>query len=454
MALTKVHSRMIEGDYANVKDYGAVGDNVADDSAAVQAALDANDRIYFPAGEYQIKDIAIDGFRKEIFAPKGAWLRHNFADSGASNMFRIAENSDVQFFTMNIDRITMAASGGHIFRFFGAMNHSKINVYEIDHNALDKSIIYVNDTSFFFNQITGLFWRISEDHTQPAIRISSTSNKISANEFDILRPDRSGSRHFMELISTSTTDYNYSNLIKLSNPEVCSGGVLKLQRAMNTVIERMHCFDTGITRDTVNHMVHIGTSGYLCQNTKINDYQRNSGTLGTGLKDIFLGDANTTFISNPSGISSGSLIEIDVNDEPNTTILGGGFYNVSNATTSNTVILSAQEGLSTPKLLITPQAGELTIASGAVTVTDSVHRLDTESNAASDDLDTVNGGTDGYILILKTVSNSRDVTVKDGTGNLYLAGDFTLSNTEDTITLRFDALIDGWVEVSRSDNAT
>ena len=60
----------------------------------------------------------------------------------------------------------------------------------------------------------------------------------------------------------------------------------------------------------------------------------------------------------------------------------------------------------------------LDVSSGAITVTSSTHRVDTESGAVSDDLDTINGGTDGSILVLRTNLASRDVTVKDGTGNL------------------------------------
>jgi len=52
MALTKAHNRMIEGAAVNVKDFGAVGDGVTDDTAAIQAAIDAGSKICIPAGTY------------------------------------------------------------------------------------------------------------------------------------------------------------------------------------------------------------------------------------------------------------------------------------------------------------------------------------------------------------------------------------------------------------------
>lgn len=95
-------------------------------------------------------------------------------------------------------------------------------------------------------------------------------------------------------------------------------------------------------------------------------------------------------------------------------------------------------------------ATELTIASGAVTATRSSHTIDNESDAASDDLDTISGGTTGDMLILQAENTARTVVLKDGTGNLKLAGDFSLDNTEDRIMLIKDG--SNWVEISRSDN--
>ncbi len=93
---------------------------------------------------------------------------------------------------------------------------------------------------------------------------------------------------------------------------------------------------------------------------------------------------------------------------------------------------------------------ELTISSGAITVTKSYHKVDTEGDAASDDLDTINGGTEGDEITLRSVDSSRVVTLKDGT-NLKLAGDCVLSSTHDTITLiAISASI--WLEKCRSIN--
>jgi hypothetical protein len=92
----------------------------------------------------------------------------------------------------------------------------------------------------------------------------------------------------------------------------------------------------------------------------------------------------------------------------------------------------------------------VTIATGAITVLADWHWVDTEGAAATDDLDTINGGYEGRRIVLYAANNARDVVVKDGTGNLRLAGDFTLTHADDSIELIFRSSV--WVEIGRSDN--
>lgn len=78
-----------------------------------------------------------------------------------------------------------------------------------------------------------------------------------------------------------------------------------------------------------------------------------------------------------------------------------------------------------------------TISGGVITVTSSYVEVDTEAAAATDDLDTINGGDIGDILILEAANDARDVVVKNGTGNIYLssAADKTLDDGKDKLML-------------------
>lgn len=43
--------------YVSVQDFGAVGDNVTDDTAAIQAAINSGEDLYFPAGNYRVNNL-------------------------------------------------------------------------------------------------------------------------------------------------------------------------------------------------------------------------------------------------------------------------------------------------------------------------------------------------------------------------------------------------------------
>lgn len=53
---TRVNYRMIDGEYLNIKDFGAKGDGVTNDTAAIQHALSLGKPIYFPEGNYAVNE--------------------------------------------------------------------------------------------------------------------------------------------------------------------------------------------------------------------------------------------------------------------------------------------------------------------------------------------------------------------------------------------------------------
>ena len=87
--------------------------------------------------------------------------------------------------------------------------------------------------------------------------------------------------------------------------------------------------------------------------------------------------------------------------------------------------------------LIFKQGPNLEISSGAITVTHSLHEVDVQGASGNDDLDTINGGVSGQILILRAVNGARTVTIKDNEDNIFLPGgsDFALDTATDVAVL-------------------
>lgn len=102
--------------------------------------------------------------------------------------------------------------------------------------------------------------------------------------------------------------------------------------------------------------------------------------------------------------------------------------------------------------LITKISPVLTIASGEITPTGYYHTVDTEGDAATDDLVNIIGGVEGQRLLLRAASSSRTVVLKNSTGNLRIGADITLDNGFDVVEL---LCIGGsfWVAISFANNA-
>ena len=91
-------------------------------------------------------------------------------------------------------------------------------------------------------------------------------------------------------------------------------------------------------------------------------------------------------------------------------------------------------------------ATELTIAAGSVTQTRMYHTIDTEADAATDNLDTITQAA-GHFILIRAANDARDIVVKHGTGNIKLRGaaDITLDTTEKALLLIYTG--SNWVDL-------
>ena len=111
-----------------------------------------------------------------------------------------------------------------------------------------------------------------------------------------------------------------------------------------------------------------------------------------------------------------------------------------------------EKAISNVGKLILKAATSLTISSGAITITQDVHTVLNEGAASTDDLDTINGGTDGQMIVLSPGNGSQAVMVKSSGGNIRLSGanDFEMTTIRHAIILRYTTSL-GWYELARSD---
>lgn len=92
---------------------------------------------------------------------------------------------------------------------------------------------------------------------------------------------------------------------------------------------------------------------------------------------------------------------------------------------------------------------DVTISAGAIAASRPYHRL-LPQTGTTDDLDTITPPYDSKFLLLHTKTAIHTITVKDGTGNLNINGDATLSDPSHTLYLMYDDTLEKWVEVARN----
>jgi hypothetical protein len=141
----------------------------------------------------------------------------------------------------------------------------------------------------------------------------------------------------------------------------------------------------------------------------------------------------------------GAYNSVPIVDQANISITGG---TIDGAVIGGTTPAAGTFTTLTGTTGVWTTATELTLASDAITVTQTLHLVDTQSDAASDDLATINGGAAGQLLAIRAAHADRTVVIKNGTGNILSGGaDITLDDTNKYVLFVYDGTLTKWVVV-------
>jgi len=239
MALTKAHNRMIEGAAVNVKDFGAVGDGVTDDTAAIQAAIDAGTSIVFPSGSYVITSSITIGSNKSIDFGSATLIKSWDAgeNTGASAVFKnsdfVGGNSNIKIKNGSFS-LASASNEGRWFSFektttldicgitinatksSWAISFKQCNNVSVDSSSIStpNGEIYSDGIHFLGgsnNSVTNCFIDSGDDC------ISVTAENSGENDCEtlkiqgcILKPSGSSA---IKLLSESTSSFTISDVV-------------------------------------------------------------------------------------------------------------------------------------------------------------------------------------------------------------------------------------------------
>jgi hypothetical protein len=506
----------------SVKDFGAVGDGVTDDTAAIQAAdtyaASVGKGIYLPGAVYVCEGLIVTSVA--VVSNGDATLLHK-AGSGGTMMsvsssavirglvfdgnksnksglpYCIVLNSPDCLVTENKFKdhyykviVADLAQGSRIISNRFEDNGSIANCNQIEVKC-SNAVVMANTmenigdghcvrTGYFSGDtvrevsnvvIIGNTFEAS-DHVGVTCELGSSEILIQGNTFDALEagvkaetsPDSSDisviGNTFSNLTNAVGTCFNMSgdrsvfsgntvincpsgpffgsDSICIGNKFINSGTAAAYMVSLaNTSMNGITCTDNLFT-GTTGGGINIG-NGSIIRGNRIkttSEFAIRAYGVGCIVSENYI-DGATTGISVPSTFSLGT---ISVNYIANCSTT-----NLSYSAGANTNVVSNNTAVAA---LVTSR----TIATGVVTVGqfDLSLKLDTEASAATDDLDTISGGVTGQRLICTTTSATRDVTLKDGIGNLRLNGDFVIGATSDTISLYYNGT--NWLEVARSTN--
>jgi len=481
----------------SVKDFGAVGDGVTDDSIAVNAGLlhvqTNGGTLLLPAGTFRVKNLRLDNGVLP-WAMRGAGkvittLEHTDGDGTLLNDSGSVVGYDLSGFTINCKFSTYAHASAR--NGLAILHSSNINIDDVHVTDFKLSAMLIYDD----NNSGGTYGNVHlTDCSCDGLGVASNGFLFSnMDNCTYLRCEAVGVVYSANGPGIGVQFKNRCRYGSMTDiyASGCTAGIGFSGDTLGAIPGP--AYNTATNIRIVNPNPTVGVGMYLTnaaeENTITNLYIDMNGITGGGdaiscQEGAFGNSVTNTIIKNLgaakravrcTALTHDNYFHIAQLDNINTT---GQVFRCENTATFNHLKLSRMMNprvrsgeIYSMALLVTaadcnsweydsyPMVEARTIAAGIVATTNTlttIVNLDTEAAAATDDLDTIaNTFTrEGQVLTLRSSNDSRDIVVKTGVGNIALTGavDFTLTTRRSYITLIWNSTNSKWNELARVTN--
>ena len=350
-AVSRTYSSKV-GESFSVKDFGAIGNGITDDTSAIQATINAvnvagGGEVFFPRGTYKITSALVmdTGIYTQGISLRGVGRNSIISQTGAGqDAIKFSTTQFLQNSSLRDLQIITSATAGHCVNIVYGCTCCVFDNIEMAVGNTSKACVYGDYTTFgggiYDTQFRGGSWYCASAATEAGFRVIAKGTIFNENVFENLRCyNATGTQFFKITTATTANIWLINNTWKNINFETCKGGGFAFDSFKNCKIENVSFWDAGgaYTGHLISMLSGVGYESSA--NTLIN-VGRNGDSL-SGCKDINIAAGqDTVFINCYTQVGDSPAYELG---NKRVTIIGKLFGTITNF--ANMMVINGIDGI-------------------------------------------------------------------------------------------------------------